>query len=139
MASYATYAQYTTDYLGTLIASANFAALALRASAQIDAMTFDRVAPIVLAATETATIALIVQATCAVAEEIQTVEADGSIGGIQSESVGQHSVTYAANSFKLLSSKERYSEAAKTYLGNTGLLFRGFGTDELGGTFDDDD
>jgi hypothetical protein len=44
MANYADYTFYTDDYLGTAIAEADFPALALRATAVIDAITFGRAA-----------------------------------------------------------------------------------------------
>jgi hypothetical protein len=137
MAAYATYTYYTTTYLGAAIASGDFNRLALRASAVIDQVTFDRAAAIVTAGTDAATIDLIRMATCAVAEEIQAIEADGSTGGIVSESVGSHSVTYTESSVKQQSSTKRLSNAAGLYLANTGLMYRGFASGEYGGSFDE--
>jgi hypothetical protein len=138
MTAYADQTYYANTYLGTVIASADFARLALRASAIIDQLSFDRAAAIVAAATDTATIAKIKNAVCAVAEEIQAVDAAGGMDGIQSESIGSNSVTYAANASARRTTKQRYSEAAALYLGNTGLMFRGFADDELGGDPDAD-
>ena len=138
MAAYVTYTYYTTTFLGTAIASADFARLALRASAIIDQLTFGRAAAIVAAATDTATIALIKNATCAVAEEYQTVETNGGSDGIQSESIGSNSVTYADNSSARKTNSQKYANAAALYLGSTGLMFRGFADGELGGTLDAD-
>ena len=131
MAVYATYTKYTTDYLGTAIVSADFPRLALRASATIDQLTYNRVASVVTDGTDTDTIALIVMATCAVAEELQNEDIDGGSDGIQSESVGSTSVTYNAHSNKQLSNEAKQSKAAKLYLGLTGLMYRGFNADEL--------
>jgi hypothetical protein len=133
--AYATYSYYSATYLGTAITEANFARLALRASAWIDRLTFQR------AATETvvATVDLIKMATCAVAEEIQTVEADGSADGIQSEAIGQNSVTYATSSTKQLTAGEKYLQAAALYLGSTGLMFPGFASGEYSGDPDADE
>jgi hypothetical protein len=130
MAVYATYSYYTGTFLGTAIASADFARLALRASAVIDQVTFNRAAAIVLAATETATIDLIKMATCAVAEAYQTNEADGSGGGIKSESIGSNSVTYRDGANATLSDNEKLSRAAKLYLASTGLMYPGFNEGE---------
>jgi hypothetical protein len=138
MSAYATYTQYTIDYLGTLIASADFAALALRASAYIDKLTFNRVAAIVLAGTDTANIALIMMATCAVAEELQTINASGSNSGIKSESIGANSVTYMDGAFATLSTTAKLSRVAALYLGDTGLMYRGFASGEYGGIPDAD-
>lgn len=137
--SYATYLQYTTDYLGTLIASADFAALALRASAYIDQFTFSRASPIVVAGTETANIALIMMATCAVAEELQNIDTSGSTSGIKSESIGNNSVTYMDGAFATLSTTAKLSKAAKLYLASTGLMFPGFASGEYGGDIVDED
>lgn len=137
MAAYATFTQYTNDYLGAAIASANFARLALRASEALDSLTYDRVAAIVLAGTETATITKIVKATCAIAEEIQIIESEGG-GGIKSESIGANSVTYVDGAKATLSDTAKLSMFAAAYLGSTGLLFRGFNSGEYSGMIDAD-
>jgi len=138
MAVYATYTQYTNTYLGTAIASADFARLALRASSEIDRVTFNRAAAIVTAGTDTATIALIVSATCSVAEQIQTNEAEGGSDGIQSEQIGSNSVTYAENSSKRFSNTKKIQDAARLYLESTELMFAGFASGEYGGELDED-
>jgi hypothetical protein len=139
MAAYADYTYYTGTYLGTAIASADFARLALRASEVIDEITFGRASIIVAAATDTATIALIKNATCAVAEKYQENEAAGGNDGIASESIGANSVTYTANAYAQLSQLAKLAKAAKTYLGNTGLMFKGFASGEYSGDIDDED
>jgi hypothetical protein len=126
MTAYADYTYYSGTYLGTAIASANFPRLALRASEVIDEITFGR------AATDTDNETAIKNATCAVAEEIQRVEAGGNTDGIASESIGSNSVTYTANAYAQLSRLAKLSSAAKTYLGNTGLMFKGFADGEYG-------
>jgi hypothetical protein len=138
MAVYATYTQYTTDYLGTAIASADFAALALRASAYIDQLTFNRVAAIVLAGTDTANIALIMMACCSVAESLQTIDTNGTTSGIKSESIGNNSVTYMDGTFATLSITAKLRQAASLYLGSTGYMYAGFASGEYGGVFDAD-
>jgi hypothetical protein len=132
MASYADYTYYTGTYLGTAIASADFPRLALRASATIDNLTFNR------AATETdvTTIDKIKMATCALAEELQKEDLADGIDGIQSESIGSNSVTYAENSGKRLTNETKQSKAAKLYLSSTGLMFRGFASGEYSGDID---
>lgn len=134
MASYVDYAYYVGTYLGTAIVSADFTRLALRASAAIDNLTFGRAAPIVTANTDAATIDLIRMATCAVAEELQNQDQSGSADGIQSETVGSYSVSFASNSSKQLTNEAKQSQAAKIYLSLTGLMFRGFADGEYGGT-----
>jgi hypothetical protein len=136
--SYVDYTYYTTTYLGSLIASADFAALALRASAYIDKMTFQRAAVIVAAAAETAKIDSIQMATCAVAEELQRIDQAG-VGseGIKSESIGANSVTYQDRSYSTLSTLEKLTNSAGLYLTSTELLFRGFAEGESGTDVDD--
>jgi hypothetical protein len=129
--AYVDYDYYTDTYLGTDIAEDDFDQLALRASAVIDQITFNRAGPVVTAGTDTDTIDLIQMAACAVAEELQTQSSESANGVIQSESVGRHSVTYAQGSVQ--SKRMRQSEAAQLYLGSTGLMFRGFTADEWGG------
>jgi hypothetical protein len=138
MAVYVDYATYIGVYMGTAIASADFAALALRASAYIDQLTFNRVAAIITAATDTATIALIKLATCAVADELNAIELSGSNSGIKSESIGANSVTYIDGTFATLSTIAKLSKVAKMYLGSTGLMYAGFFDGEYGGIPDAD-
>lgn len=126
--AYADLTYYQNTYLGTAIASADFARLSLRASAQIDALTFGRAAD----ETDADNVDAIKMATCAIAEEIQSVEQDGNQDGIASESIGSNSVSYADNSSKRLTKDQRYFDAAQTYLGNTGLMFAGFMAGEYG-------
>lgn len=127
MTTYATYTYYTTTYLGASIASADFARLALRASAVIDQLTFNR------AATDTTHTDALSMACCAIAEEIQRTEADGNADGIKSETIGQNSVTYTDTSIKTRTATEKYTYAAAIYLGSTGLMFRGFAAGEYSG------
>jgi hypothetical protein len=115
MAAYSDLTFYKVTYLGTAIADAAYPRLALRATEKIDELTFGRAA----LETDTALVTQIKFATCAVAEEIQRQEASG--GAVQSERQGNYSVTYLST----LSEDARLLKAAKTYLGNTGLMYRG--------------
>lgn len=129
---YADYTYYTSTYLGTSIASADFSRLALRASAWIDRLTFQR------AATDTDNEDALSMACCAIAEDIQRTEASGGTDAIQSESIGQNSVTYAEGSTKMNTAGETYMQTAALYLGSTGLMFPGFATGEYSGSVDAD-
>jgi len=124
MSAYVDFTYYTTSYLGVLIAESDFPRLALRASAIVDQVTFGR------AATDTDNTTAIKNATCAVAEEIFAFEQSGSVDGIQSESIGQNSVTYTQYGARNLSAQQKYSIAAYLYLASTGLMFKGFAVDE---------
>lgn len=139
MAAYATYSYYTATYLGTTIASGDFARLVLRASAVIDQLTFNRAAAIITADDPEATVTAIEMATCAVAEEIQTQEANANSDGVTSERVGNYSVTYGSKSQSALTNQQKLSNAAKLYLGNTGLMFPGFAAGEYGGVVGNED
>ncbi len=116
---YADYEFYIGTYKGTSIAESDFPRFAREASAFVDQATFGRAAPIVGAATDLTTIESIKLATCAVAEEIQKLEASG--GAVQSETVGRISVTYVSR----LTDDARKLRAARLYLWDTGLLYRG--------------
>lgn len=134
MAAYTDYTFYTGTYLGSVIASADFPALALKASAYLDKISYGRVAVVVAAATDTATIAQIKMAVCAIAEVIKT---DGdaitgnAIDGIQSENVGSSSVTYNPQSSAQDSFSMKITQAAELYIDTaSGLLFKGFAEGE---------
>lgn len=127
MAVYVDYLFYTEQFFGTAIAQADFDRLALRASMQIDQMTFGRAGPVVVADTDDATILQIKLATCAVAEEIQRQEQGGEI---QSERIGNHQVSYV-QAGQAASKQTRLTEAAKVYLWSTDLMYRSFNEDEL--------
>ena len=128
--SYADFTYYEDTYLGNVIAEADFPRLALRASAQIDRLTFGR------AATDTDNETAIKNAMCAVAEEIYAIENSDNSEYVTSESQGQYSVSYDPSSVEGRTDTERYSDAAKLYLENTGLMFGGFNSDEYGAVYD---
>jgi len=120
VAVYADYTYYSETFLGTAIALADFDRLALRASAQIDRLTFGQAAAIITANTDTAKVTAIQMATCAVAEAIQKSETSPEVA---SERVGQHSVTYHLG--KATPDQVKISDAARLWLASTGLMYRG--------------
>lgn len=130
--AYADYIFYTNTYLGTAIAETAFAQLALRASAVIDQITFDR------AGDETLpdVVNKIKLAMCAIAEELQNQDNSNGADGIASESQGQYSVSFAANSSRMQSNQSKLERVAKLWLANTTLLFAGFYAGEYGGESD---
>ena len=121
MAVYADYIFYTEQFRGTAIAQADFDRLAMRASVLIDQVTFDRAAAVVAAGTDTDTVDKIKMATCAVAEMLHKDESEG--GEIQSERVGNHSVTYVKGPARSLITRAR--EEAKPWLWDTYLMYGG--------------
>ncbi len=136
MAAYATYSYYSATFLGTAIAEADFPRLVLRASAQIDRVTFGRAAPIITANTDTDTIDAIKMATCEIAETLQTIESADGADVITSESQGQYSVSYGEGSSRLQTSQQKIQTAARLWLENTDLLFTGFAAGEYSGESD---
>lgn len=117
MAAFVDYEFYTGTYLGAAIAESDFPRLAMRASEAVDCHTFFQAAPIVAAGLDTETIGAIKMATCAVAEVIQTGDP------IQSEKVGQHSVTYAIG--RIPTESARVRAAMARHLSDTGLMYGG--------------
>lgn len=130
--AYADYTHYSTVYLGNAIAEADFPRLALRASAQIDRLTYNR------AATDTDNTTAIKNAMCAVAEEIQRQESSDNVDGVTSESQGRYSVAYSANSNKSRTNQQKIEDAAKLWLNSTALMFPGFSYGEYGNESDND-
>jgi hypothetical protein len=131
MTVYADYAYYTGTFLGTAIIESAFPQLAFRASAVIDQITFGRAAVDYAANTN---VTAIKNATCAVAEELERQDAQGNVDGIASESQGQYSVSYLANSNRSKSNLEKQQAVAALWLANTTLMFAGFADDEYGTT-----
>ncbi|HZW02879.1 MAG TPA: hypothetical protein VFF68_03060 [Anaerolineaceae bacterium] len=121
MAVYATYSFYTETYQGTAIAQTDFDRLAARASILIDTVCFGQAAAVVAAAADAETIAKIGNATCEIAEALHRDETEG--GEIQSERVGNHSVTYVTGQARALIARAR--EEAKPWLWDTGLMYGG--------------
>lgn len=134
MSAYADYTYYTDTYLGESIPSGSFARLSTRSSAIIDRITFQRAEDV----TDSDDLDAIKMATCAIADEMYEIERSGN-AGVTSESVGRHSVTYTKGSKKYQSATVRYIEAARLYLEETGLMFRGFQSGEYGGIPDADE
>jgi hypothetical protein len=126
MTVYADYTYYTTTYLGTVIAEADFPKLALQASQVIDRVTFQRAA----SQTDTDIVDKIAMAMCAVAEELQNQHS--TTDGITSESQGQYSVAYGVNSSRAKSNQSKLEQAARLWLDGTFLMFAGFSAGEYG-------
>lgn len=135
MTVYADYTFYTGTFLGTAIASADFAALALRASAAIDQMTFGRAAVDFAASLN---VTAIKNAMCAVAEELQRQDANSNVDGVASESQGNYSVSYLVSSNRSKSNIAKLQTAAAVWLANTYLMFAGFNTGEYSGDVSND-
>lgn len=130
--AYADYTYYTSTYYGTLIPTGDFTRVSARASEWIDRLTFGR------AASDIDNTTAIKKAMCAVADDLYSIEQDGGADAIQSESIGSSSITYAENSARRMVKEQRLKNAAKMYLGSTGLMYPGFESGEYGSGVDED-
>ena len=140
---YADYEFYTDVFFGVAISEADFPRLSSRASDFLDYYTRGKAAGV----TEEPVLTAVKKACCAVAELIQTDEQAKALaakatetalasdmGEIKSETVGSWSQTYATASdysrsgnaaAAVRDARMAYAEAAREYLSNTGLLYRG--------------
>ena len=114
MAAYADYTFYTETYCGSAVPEKDWPYASRRASALIDQMTGGRISYL-----ESVPDA-IKNACCAVADQLWQDEQQGDKA---SETVGSHSVSYQNRDAS--QKKKRYYDAAKLYLMNSGLLYKG--------------
>ena len=118
---YAEYDFYLNDYKGSVIPDApNYDRAAVEASAYIDYITHNRIKVEELPKDVMDKVKM---AQCAVADVCYKQAQDDGVNVVSSESVGNHSVTYAAK----VSYQQRELEKAKArmYLHGTGLLYGG--------------
>ncbi len=126
MSAFADYTFYAGTYQGTTIPETDFPSLAITATALVNAQSFGRAESTVTAGTDTDLIEKIKLATCAAAEVLYQADQSGSIAGpIQSEKIGNYSVTYALSQAASVPKEQRASQAIRTYLETTDLLYRG--------------
>jgi len=120
-AAYIAEADYTATYNGQAIDTADFARIALRASDEIDRLTFNRIRRIGLSNFDTDTQDAIKLATCSITEALALVEKDTDGGVVTtSEKVGSYSFSIDPASIEVL--KADGIRRAKQYLWNTGLI-----------------
>jgi hypothetical protein len=124
--AYADYMYYATGFLGTAIAESDFPALAKKASAVLDQLTFGR------SVTDTEYPTQIKDAMCAIAEEMHAIENSDGSEYVTSESEGSYSVSFAAEKAESRTDMQRYLDAARLWLANTSLLYAGFSSGEYG-------
>ena len=120
---YAEYDFYLNDYKGSVIPDApNYDKAAVEASAFLDYVTNNRIKGEEL---PSAVMDKVKLAQCAIADVCYRQEQDDVANVVSSESVGNHSVTYAVSKVGFKQRElEKYSKA-KIYLHGTGLLYRG--------------
>ena len=118
---YADYNFYTTEYMGSLIPETAFAGVERAASAYIDYITHNRIP-----ATELpeSVMVKVKMAVCAVAETCFKQVTDET-PAVSSESVGNHSKSYAVVNKSLNERQHEKLVNAKTYLHGTGLMYGG--------------
>ena len=119
---YAEYDFYLNDYKGSVIPDApNYERAAVEASAYLSYITHSRVGTEVLTDEVKNKVKM---AQCAVADVCYKQAQDDVANVVSSESVGNHSVTYAAKASYKQRDIEKCSKA-KIYLRGTGLLYGG--------------
>ena len=118
---YADYNFYTTEYLGSLIPETAFAGVERAASAYIDYLTHNRIVMADLPATVQKRVKM---AVCAVAETCYKQMSDET-PTVSSESVGNHSKSYAVANKGFDERQREKLFHAKTYLHVTGLMYGG--------------
>ena len=117
---YAEYDFYLNDYKGSVIPDApGYDRAAVEASAFLDYITHNHIKDI---ADEIMVKVKLAQ--CAIADVCYKQSQDDVANVVSSESVGNHSVTYAAKASYKQRELEKYSKA-KIYLHGTGLLYGG--------------
>jgi hypothetical protein len=118
---YADYSFYTSEYKGSVIPDApSYDRAAVEASAYLDYITHSHIKDL---ADEI--MAKVKLAQCAVADVCYKQAQDDVANVVSSESVGNHSVSYAVTKVSFKQRElEKYSKA-KIYLRGTGLLYGG--------------
>lgn len=122
MTAYADYAYYRDSFHGSAVSEADFPGLAVKASAFIDRLTFNRLRSADIIPDEA------MMATCAVAERIQAMVKSGAMSvnaAVKSENNDGYSVSY--NDLGLIRAQlyTDYEDAALPYLHGTGLMYAG--------------
>ena len=117
---------YRDVYLGSLLTEENFQKYALRADAYLDLLTTGRYKSGCLPA---GAVEAVRMAECAIAElclnlEQAELQSDAA-WKVQSEKVGNHTVTYRNNAEIIEQTEKQISEIARRYLLRWGLLYRG--------------
>lgn len=128
MNAFVDYTFYTDTYLGSIIPETDFNHLALEASHFINAITYGRADTVITDNTDADLFEKVKMATCAAAEGYYAnlaTEAQGGTGVIQSEKIGNYSVTYALAGDMAQSLGMAILRKAGPYLADTDLLYRG--------------
>ena len=119
---YADYNFYTTEYMGSLIPETAFAGVERAASAYVDFITHNRIQADDL---PERVMAKVKMAVCAVAETCYKQTNDEDSATVSSESVGNHSKSFAVVKRSFDERQHEKLVNAKTYLHGTGLMSGG--------------
>lgn len=120
---YAGYDFYLNDYKGSVIPDApSYDRAAVEASAYIDYITHNGTMDDIL---PEAVMVKVKLAQCAVADVCYKQARDDVANVVSSETVGNHSVSYAASKVGFKQREQEKYSKAKTYLRGTGLLYGG--------------
>ena len=119
---YADYKFYTTEYLGKRIPEDTFGAMERSASAYINYITHNRISKSELPEWVMEKVKM---AVCAVADVCYKQINDEDSPTVSSESVGNHSKSYAVMNKGFDNRQHEKLIQAKTYLHGTGLLYGG--------------
>ena len=126
---YVDFIYYRDSFGGTTIPEANFIRLERKARVFIDDVTFDRLKNDATLIDDTVKECLCEIMECNYKLDQEEVETGGKL--ISSETIDQHSVTYAVSDIeknevdKKSFNFTKFYTIARQYLGNTGLLYRG--------------
>lgn len=127
--AYVDYTYYNTSFGGTTIPEANFIKLERKARVFIDDITFDRLKNDATLIDDTVKECLCEIMECNYKLDQEEAETGGKL--ISSETIDQHSVTYAVSDIeknevdKSRVNFTKFYNIARQYLGNTTLLYRG--------------
>lgn len=119
---YADYNFYTTEYMGSLIPETAFAGIERAASAYVDYITHNRIPASNL---PESVMVKVKKAVCAVAETCYKQTSDEDSSTVSSESVGNHSKSFAVVKRSYAERQHEKLANAKTYLHGTGLMYGG--------------
>ena len=129
MAQYVDYTYYSNSFGGTTIPEADFIKLERKARVFIDDITFDRLKNDTTLIDDTVKECLCEIMECNYKLDQEEAETGGKL--ISSETIDQHSVTYAVSDTeknevdKSRINFTKFYNIARQYLSNTGLLYRG--------------
>lgn len=111
------YSFYTDTFRGTA-EEADFNRLAVKASAYLDRVTFDRI-------TDSLPTGTLIRVRLALCELVDALQLNERGGGVASESNDGVSITYVTGVGTAKTEDQRLYDAVALYLGGTGLLYRG--------------